>query len=65
MVQRLRTMPVRASAVATGHMAASVVRDLVSTLVVLLVAVGWAPGPRRGRWSGRERSRCWPGTSWR
>ncbi len=53
-VQRLRTMPVRASAVVTGHVAASVVRNLVSTLVVLLVAVALGFRPEAGplEWLG-------------
>ncbi|WP_026874785.1 ABC transporter permease [Jiangella gansuensis] len=38
-VARLRTMPVRASGVVVGHVLASVARNLVSTALVLLVAV--------------------------
>ncbi len=43
-LDRVRTLPVRASAVLTGHVVASVVRNLLST--VLVVAVGLAVGFR-------------------
>lgn len=38
-IERLRTMPLRASGVILGHVIASVLRNLVSTAVVLLVAL--------------------------
>lgn len=53
-VRRLRTMPVRASAVVTGHVVASVARNLVSILVVLLVAIGlgFRPEASPAAWLG-------------
>ncbi len=53
-VRRLRTMPVRASSVITGHVAASVLRNLLSTAVVLLVAVALGFRPQAGplEWLG-------------
>jgi ABC-2 type transport system permease protein len=38
-IDRFRTMPLRASAVLTGHVVASLVRNLVATGIVVLVAV--------------------------
>src|SRR5699024_3616600 len=38
-VDRLRTMPVRASAVITGHVTASLVKNLFATAIVIVVAV--------------------------
>lgn len=51
-VDRLRTMPVRASAVITGHVVASLARNLFATSVVLLVAVaiGFRPSAGVGEW---------------
>lgn len=51
-VRRLRTMPVRASAVITGHVVAGTLRNLVSTLLVLLVAValGFRPEASATGW---------------
>ncbi|GEL25820.1 transport permease protein [Pseudonocardia sulfidoxydans NBRC 16205] len=45
MIDRLRSMPVRASAVLTGHVAASVARNAVATTVVVgaAVAMGFRP----------------------
>lgn len=45
MVDRLRTLPIRGSAVLTGHVAASLARNGVATAVVVLVAllVGFRP----------------------
>lgn len=44
-IRRLRTMPIRASAVVTGHVVAGTLRNLVSTLLVLIaaVALGFRP----------------------
>ena len=44
-IDRFRTMPLRASAVITGHVVASLLRNLVATLVVIGVAlaVGFRP----------------------
>lgn len=51
-VDRLRTIPVRASAVITGHVVASLARNLFATSVVLLVAVaiGFRPSAGVGEW---------------
>lgn len=53
-IERLRTMPVRASGVIFGHVFASVVRNLGSTAVVLLVAValGFRPEASAVEWAG-------------
>ena len=44
-ISRFRSMPITSSAVVTGHVVASVVRNLVATALVLCVAfaVGWRP----------------------
>lgn len=39
-IDRFRTMPLRASAVLTGHVVASVIRNLVATGIVIGVAIG-------------------------
>lgn len=51
-VDRLRTMPVRASAVITGHVVASLVKNLFATAVVILVAVaiGFRPTAQVADW---------------
>jgi ABC-2 type transport system permease protein len=52
MIDRLRTLPIRSSAVLTGHVAASVARNAVSTTVVVLVAValGFRPQASVADW---------------
>jgi len=51
-LDRVRTLPVRASAVLTGHVVASVVRNLASTLIVVAVgvAVGFRPDATPVEW---------------
>src|SRR5699024_4371198 len=51
-VDRLRTMPVHASAVITGHVTASLVKNLFATAIVILVAVtiGFRPSAGFGDW---------------
>jgi len=51
-VDRFRTMPLRASAVLAGHVAASLARNLVATAVVIGVAllVGFRPTAGLGQW---------------
>jgi len=53
-IDRFRTMPLRAGAVLTGHVVASVVRNLVATAVVIGVAllVGFRPTGGVGAWIG-------------
>lgn len=53
-VERLRTMPIRASGVIFGHVFASVLRNLVSTTAVMLVAValGFRPTASPAQWIG-------------
>ncbi|MEV4841579.1 ABC transporter permease, partial [Nonomuraea sp. NPDC049486] len=53
-VERLRTMPIRASGVIFGHVLASVLRNLVSTAIVMLVAValGFRPTASPVGWLG-------------
>ncbi|QJY50366.1 ABC transporter permease [Pseudonocardia broussonetiae] len=48
MVDRLRSMPVHASAVLTGHVVASVTRNAVSTTLVVAVAVALGFRPSAG-----------------
>ncbi|GAA4597865.1 multidrug efflux ABC transporter permease LieB [Planotetraspora phitsanulokensis] len=45
MIDRLRTLPIRSSAVLTGHVTASVARNLLSTTVVIgaAIAMGFRP----------------------
>ncbi|MTD15648.1 ABC transporter permease [Nakamurella sp. YIM 132087] len=52
MVDRLRTMDLRPSSVLTGHVAASVLRNLVSVLLVIgtAVAVGFRPSAGPLQW---------------
>lgn len=52
MVDRLRSMPVRASAVLTGHVVASVARNAVSTAVVVVAALlmGFRPDAGPVEW---------------
>ncbi|QCB92259.1 ABC transporter permease [Cellulomonas shaoxiangyii] len=51
-VDRFRSMPVPAGAVLTGHVAASLARNVVSTALVVAVAllVGFRPDASAGRW---------------
>lgn len=53
-IDRFRTMPLRAGAVLTGHVVASVVRNLVATTIVIGVAVlvGFRPTATFGEWIG-------------
>ena len=52
MVDRLRSMPIRSEVALAGHVAASVVRNLGSSLVVVLAAlvVGFRPTGAPGAW---------------
>lgn len=52
MVDRLRTLPIPASAVLTGHVVASLARNAVATAVVVAVAValGFRPAGSVGDW---------------
>lgn len=51
-IDRFRTMPLRASAVVTGHVVASLLRNLVATVVVIGVAlaVGFRPNATPIEW---------------
>jgi len=51
-IDRFRTMPVRASAVLTGHVVASLVRNLVATAIVIGVGVlvGFRPSATPWEW---------------
>ncbi|WP_051299394.1 ABC transporter permease [Arthrobacter castelli] len=51
-IDRFRTMPMRSSAVLTGHTVASLARNLVATAVVILVAllVGFRPSAGPAQW---------------
>jgi len=49
-LDRLRSMPVRSSAAVTGHVVASVVRNLLVTSLVFGVAVGIGFRPKAGLW---------------
>jgi ABC-2 type transport system permease protein len=53
-VDRFRTMPLRAGAVLTGHVVASVIRNLVATAIVVAVGllVGFRPTAGLGGWLG-------------
>ena len=53
-VDRFRSLPIAGSAVLTGHVVASVVRNLVSTAIVLGVAllVGFRPSGDIAAWLG-------------
>ncbi|WP_137843060.1 ABC transporter permease [Microbacterium sp. 2FI] len=53
-IDRFRTMPLRASAVLTGHVVASLLRNLLATGVVIGVAllVGFRPTADLGGWLG-------------
>ncbi|NYJ08116.1 ABC transporter permease [Petropleomorpha daqingensis] len=48
MVDRLRSLPIRSSAVLTGHVVASVARNALSTAVVVLAAIGMGFRPDAG-----------------
>ncbi|MGW6172455.1 ABC transporter permease [Arthrobacter sp. NPDC055138] len=53
-IDRFRTLPIRSSAVLTGHTVASLARNLVATAVVILVAllVGFRPSAGPLEWLG-------------
>jgi ABC-2 type transport system permease protein len=53
-IDRFRTMPLRASAVLTGHVVASLLRNLLATGIVVLVALllGFRPTADAGGWIG-------------
>jgi ABC-2 type transport system permease protein len=52
MIDRLRSMPIRSSAMLIGHVTASVARNAVSTalVVVAAVAMGFRPNATLGEW---------------
>ncbi|SNT57316.1 ABC-2 type transport system permease protein [Streptosporangium subroseum] len=52
MIDRLRSLPIRSSAVLTGHVAASVVRNLLSTTIVIgaAIAMGFRPNATVTDW---------------
>jgi ABC-2 type transport system permease protein len=52
-IDRFRTLPIAASAVLTGHVTASVARNVVSTALVIAVALlaGFRPAPDPARWA--------------
>jgi ABC-2 type transport system permease protein len=52
MIDRLRSLPIRSSAVLTGHVTASVARNALSTTVVVLaaLAMGFRPTGSLGDW---------------
>jgi ABC-2 type transport system permease protein len=54
MIDRIRSMPIVASALLTGHVTASIVRNLASTAVVLAIglAIGFRPTADPLRWLG-------------
>ncbi|MFB8189551.1 ABC transporter permease [Microbacterium sp. NPDC055988] len=51
-IDRIRTMPLRAGAVLTGHVVASVLRNLIATAIVIGVGVlvGFRPTASLGEW---------------
>ena len=53
-IDRFRTMPITSSAVITGHVVASLVRNLVATAIVIMVAllVGFRPTASLAGWLG-------------
>lgn len=53
-IDRFRTMPLRAGAVLTGHVVASVLRNLIATAIVIGVGVlvGFRPSANAGEWVG-------------
>ncbi len=53
-IERFRTMPITSSAVITGHVVASLVRNLVATAIVIMVAllVGFRPTASLAGWLG-------------
>ena len=53
-IDRFRTMPIRASAVITGHIVTSLLRNLVATAIVIgvAVAVGFRPDATALEWLG-------------
>ena len=53
-VDRFRSMPVTPSSVLTGHVVASLLRNLLATLLVVCVglAVGWRPSGSALEWLG-------------
>lgn len=53
-IDRFRTMPLRAGAVLTGHVVASVLRNLIATAIVIGVGVlvGFRPSASAGEWVG-------------
>lgn len=54
MIDRIRTLPLRAGAVLTGHVVASLLRNLLATAVVIGVALllGFRPSADVGQWIG-------------
>lgn len=51
-VDRFRSMPIRASSLLTGHVAASLARNMLATALVIGVGlgVGWRPSASPARW---------------
>ncbi|HTT54430.1 MAG TPA: ABC transporter permease [Streptosporangiaceae bacterium] len=53
-VDRFRSMPISGSSVLAGHIAASLLRNLIATALVIGagIAVGWRPDARAASWAG-------------
>jgi ABC-2 type transport system permease protein len=53
-VDRFRSMPIRGSAILSGHIAASLARNLLATALVIAVGlgVGWRPSASPAAWAG-------------
>src|SRR5215813_7752725 len=53
-VDRFRSMPIRGSAILSGHIAASLSRNLLATALVIAVGlgVGWRPEAGAAGWAG-------------
>lgn len=53
-VDRFRSMPIRGSAILSGHIAASLARNLLATALVIAVGlgVGWRPSASPAGWAG-------------
>lgn len=50
LIDRLRSMPIKASAAVTGHVAASMVRNLIVTALVFGIGIGIGFRPQAGPW---------------
>ena len=62
--ERFQSMPIARSSVLWAHVGTSLVSNLVSVVVVVLVALSWASARAPGRWRGSRSPASWACSRW-